>query len=206
VPRRVLPAAAHDSSAASELIYVVRRQWHIDVGFAAPEPTAPLAGFSARLQGAQYLLFGFGDRHYLTAKGSVFPDMLIALWPGPGLLLVSGLGAPPQQAFGPANVVALHVTSLQRRAAETFVLQSLSDPGGRFEPYALGPYQGSLYFSATARYSGLYTCNTWAAQVLQAAGLPVRSAGVVFASQLWRQIHRWAAGARLPLAAALSRV
>jgi hypothetical protein len=57
-------------------------------------------------------------------------------------------------------------------------------------PYANGPYEGSLYFSAIPQYSAFHTCNTWAAEGLSAAGLPVESAGVVFAGQLWGQVRR----------------
>ena len=35
-------------------------------------------------------------------------------------------------------------------------------------------------------------CNTWAAQVLKAAALPIHSAGVIFAGQLWGQVRHLA--------------
>jgi Protein of unknown function (DUF2459) len=56
--------------------------------------------------------------------------------------------------------------------------------------YAPGPYPGSGYFNAVPRYSAFHTCNTWAAEALKAAGLPVRSRGVALAGQLWRQSRR----------------
>ena len=59
---------------------------------------------------------------------------------------------------------------------------------------APGPYEGSLYFEATPRYSALYTCNTWVAHALAAADLPVRVRGVIFAGQVWRPALKLAAG------------
>jgi hypothetical protein len=50
--------------------------------------------------------------------------------------------------------------------------------------------QSSLFFAAAPKYSAVHTCNTWAAEALRAAGLPIHSRGVVFASQLWSQIRR----------------
>jgi hypothetical protein len=118
---------------------------------------------------------------------------LAALWPGPGLVLATGLIAPPQDAFGAAHVIALTVTVQQAHDAQAFIWQTLESPA----PYATGPYEGSVYFAATAKYSAFHTCNTWAAEALAAAGLPIRRAGVIFAGQLWAQVRRLP-GAVLP--------
>jgi hypothetical protein len=66
---------------------------------------------------------------------------------------------------------------------------SLLRQNGEAGVYAVGPYPGSLYFGATPGYSGVHTCNTWVAEVLNAGGLPVRSAGVIFAGQLWTRVR-----------------
>ncbi len=102
--------------------------------------------------------------------------------------MITGLTASSQAASGAAEVIPISVTVAQERAAQAFIWESLSKTPTPIKAYAVGPYQGSLYFSAKPRYSAFYTCNTWAAQVLQAAGLPVRSAGVIFAGQLWTQV------------------
>jgi hypothetical protein len=171
-------------------IYVARREWHIDIGFAEEDLAPPLNSLTADFPGVRYLFFGFGDRHYLTAKRQNIPIMLSALWPGPGLILATGLGATPGEAFGAVHVIPLSVTLEQSRAAQAFIWDSLSTHSEDISAYASGPYEGSLYFSAVPRYSAAHTCNTWAAEVLRAAGLPIRSAGVVFAGQLWVQTRR----------------
>jgi hypothetical protein len=50
------------------VVYVVRRRWHIDIGFAAGDLSPPLASLSSRLPGARYLVFGFGDGQFLMNK------------------------------------------------------------------------------------------------------------------------------------------
>jgi hypothetical protein len=154
------------------------------------------------------VFFGFGDRHYLLAKSQNVPAMLGALWPGPGLMLITGLIAPPSQAFGADQVIELRVSATQAQGVQAFIARTMgrgdssfgADPPPQFAgvtpgvtPYAKGPYEGSLYFSATARYSAFHTCNTWAAEALQAGGLPVRSSAVLFAGQLWREVRKVAA-------------
>jgi hypothetical protein len=176
-------------AAPSAIIYVVRRGWHIDVGVAAADLMPPLSSLRATFPSARYLIFGFGDRHYLLSRGKSFPSTLVALWPGAALVLVTGLTAPPASAFGGNNIIELSVTAAQMRALQAFLWRTLVTDNDVSRPYAQGPYAGSLYFAATARYSALHTCNTWVAEGLQAAQLPIRSRGVVFAGSLWRQVR-----------------
>ena len=61
------PAPGRSRAEPATTVYVVRRKWHIDVGFAAAD-LGPLAFVSAEFPGAKYVFFGFGDRHYLLAK------------------------------------------------------------------------------------------------------------------------------------------
>jgi hypothetical protein len=177
-------------SSATTAIYVARRGWHIDVGFEASELEPPLASLEVQFASLRYLSFGFGDRHYLVARNKNFPGLAAAIWPGPGLLLATGLTAPPEEAFGPTQVIRLSVSPEAARAAQAYIWASLASENGIATPYANGPYQGSQYYSATQRYSGFYTCNTWAAEVLHAAGLPIHSVGVLFAGQLWAQVTK----------------
>jgi hypothetical protein len=178
----------------ADTIYVVRRGWHIDIGFAAPALVDPLGTVSGEFPGARYLLFGFGDRRYLMAKHSHVPAMLGAVWPGQALILVTGLAATPATAFGEKQVIALQVSPVQSRELQGFIAGSLQVVGtsGRFAVTAPGPYGGSLYFNSGLKYSGFHTCNTWAAEGLQRAALPIRSRGTVFAGQLWRQVAQLA--------------
>ena len=178
-------------------IFVARRGWHIDVGFATGELEAPLRSVAAKLLDARYVFFGFGDRRYLMSKHHM-PAMIEALWPGRGLILVTGLSASPAEAFGAVHVIELRMSPEQSSAAQDFIWRSLTKTGpppdgDRIDVVARGPYEGSLYFNARAKYSAMHTCNTWAAEVLGNAGLPVRTAGVVFAGQVWSQTSRLSA-------------
>jgi uncharacterized protein (TIGR02117 family) len=186
-PRRAEDAARFESQ---KIIYVARRGWHIDVGFAAQDLEPTLASLRADLPSARYLFFGFGDQHYLIANHKNFPGLLGALWPGAGIMLVTGIAGTPEAAFDAVHVVRLAVSPAQARAAQAFVWDSFVKDGATAEPYAQGPYAGSLYYSAVAKYSAVHTCNTWAAEALQSAGIAVHRFGVVFAGQLWSQLKR----------------
>jgi hypothetical protein len=189
-PPRVAEEHSARSSSDSIVIYVIKRKWHVDIGFAAADLRPPLASLRADFPGTQYLLFGFGDRHYLLDQDRGVGGALAALWPGPGVMLVTGLTTTLQAAFGEDNVMEIPVTTAQLSDALAFVWRGLSAPNGAITPLRAGPYEGSLYYPASQGYSAFHTCNTWAAEALQAAGLPVHSFGVELAGQLWIQARR----------------
>ena len=109
-----VPALGAPQAAATEpsaVVYVARRGWHIDIGMATADLRPPLDALASQFPGAQYLFFGFGDRHYLLAKRHNAPVLLAALWPGNAVLLVTGLAATPQEAFGASHVIELATLS-----------------------------------------------------------------------------------------------
>ena len=182
-------AWAEDGAAPS--VYVARRGWHIDVGYAARDLREPLRSIAKNFPDAKYVFFGFGDMHYLAdVKNQHGPAMLGALWPGRGIILVTTLKSAPEDAFGTMNLVALPATEQQLQASQDYIWKSLLTQPHGVEVYRAGPYDGGYYFLAGPRYSALHTCNTWAAQTLRAAGFPIHAQGVLFARQLWSQVRR----------------
>jgi len=187
-------AVPRDESAAggeATAVYVIHRGWHTDIAFAAPDLHGPLAGVAHDLAGANYLVIGFGDRRYLEARDRGPWVQMLALWPGQGLMLATGLRATPQQAFGADQVVELRLSPQRAQAIEAFVWRSFrADAEGAVRSEAPGPYGGSRFYPASPRYSALHTCNSWTAEALQAGGVPVHSGGVIFSWQLWSQLSQ----------------
>jgi TRAP-type C4-dicarboxylate transport system permease small subunit len=182
------PAAA---PAAVPSVYVVRRGWHIDVGFATQDLREPLRSIARNFTEAKFVFFGFGDMHYLAdEKNQHGPAMIAALWPGKGIILVTTLQAAPSEAFGSTQVIMLNASEKQLQDTQDYIWKSLATAPQGVEVYRPGPYEGGYYFLALPKYSAFHTCNTWAAQTLRAAGFPIRARGVLFAHQLWSQVRR----------------
>jgi hypothetical protein len=194
-PGEAQPGEAQPGASPPIVMYLARRHWHIDVGFSVRELDPSLAFISRRFPRAKYLFFGFGDRHYLLSKRKGSSTLSGALIPGPGIILVTALENSPAQAFGAAHVLEFDLSAVAMAAAQSFVRRTLSGEPGTADltPVADGPYESSLYYGAEPRYSALHTCNTWAAQTLDSAGLPVRTRLVLLAGQLWRQARKLAA-------------
>jgi uncharacterized protein (TIGR02117 family) len=175
---------------ASSIVYIARRGWHIDIGLAVSDLTPPLDAVADKFVDARYIFFGFADKHYLSAKHHNAPTLLAALWPGGAVILVTALSGSPDEGFGASHVIHLTLRADQMRALRTFLWNSLVATDQKLSVYEEGPYEGSLYYLGRAKYSAFHTCNTWAAQALRAAGLRVRTSGVIFAGQLWSQARR----------------
>jgi hypothetical protein len=184
------PTAAVPPEPEQVVMYLARRSWHIDVGFAVRDLDPSLAFVARRFPQAKYVFFGFGDRHYLLSKSKGTSALAGALFPGPGLILVTAIKNTPAQAFGGPHVLEFALPAAQAAAAQGFVRRALAGGAGDIAPVAEGPYEGSVYYSAVARYSALHTCNTWAAEALQSAGFKVHTHLVLFASQTWNQARK----------------
>jgi hypothetical protein len=129
---------------------------------------------------AAWMVFGFGDRDYVLAESPGLGTSLAALWPGPGAILVTGLRVAPDAGFGAGASIPLRLPPGGMAGVAGFITASLATP----EPLRPGPYPGSLFLPASRFYSAFYTCNTWTAEGLAAAGLPVEPAGILFAAQV----------------------
>jgi Protein of unknown function (DUF2459) len=183
-------------TANDAFVYVIRREWHTDVGLPVEEISGPLATLENPFPGVRFLTFGFGERQFLVNHKKDFGAMLGALLPSQSALLMTALAASPEQAFGSQSVVALRISraGLYQIQATLWHELELSAAG---EPMLLasGPYEGSEYYAARDTYYGLYTCNTWTADILRAGGLPIPAAGVLFAGQVmgaasWVGMHQ----------------
>jgi uncharacterized protein (TIGR02117 family) len=185
------------SEPKTETIFLIERGWHTDIGLQATQIANRLNPLRVTFPGVDTLLIGFGERAYLLHRDHNFADMVAALVPGPGALLVTALRGTPQTAFPPDDVVVLNVSVRGLARLTTFIAESFETTlGGTPREIADGPYPGSLFYASTRTYSAGYTCNTWTAEALQSAGLPVNATGVLFAGEVADQARRIAQAQR----------
>ncbi len=194
MPQETAAPAVSTAQQPSADVYVLRRGRHTDLILPVAQLHGPLTAVAADFPGARYLTFGFGDRQYVLATHKNLAHLLLAPLPGAGLLLVTGLQDEPAEVYGAEHLVALPLQPQKIDAIAGFVWDSLQqDDKGAVPPYLPGQYPGNVYYPSKRVYYGLYTCNTWTAEALRSAGLPVRSFDVVFAAQVWDQVRVMAA-------------
>ena len=181
-------------------VYVTASGWHTGIALPVRRLNGPWRGLLRDFPGADYLLFGWGERDYYMAREPTAGDALRALFPGPAVLLVTPLDGPPQQVLIGAKVYALGLTTAGFADLANYVWAGF-DQAAKGSPRRIGNglAPGSVFYAGTGTYSATDTCNTWIAKGLRSSGLPVTAAGVVFAHQVVEQVEG------LPDAANLSR-
>ena len=183
------------SAPPTETIYVISGGWHTELGLSVEAITGPLTALKREFPSARYLVFGWGAHDYYMSQNPGIGDLLRAASSGPAVMLVIPLEISPEAFFGASNVLALPAPPGGTRRLSQFLWDYLAVEKER-PPRRIGtgPYPQSVFYASTGTYNLAHTCNTWTAEALHAAGLPVNAAGVVFARQVLDQLQSISAG------------
>ncbi|WP_180970578.1 DUF2459 domain-containing protein [Burkholderia sp. WAC0059] len=173
-------------------VTVVERGWHTDVCVRDEDAGAWARSLALGLgfDGARFLCFGFGERQYVLTRTHDPLATVSALFPSEAAVLMTVLRATPAEAFGRSGVVDLGISRAGLIGLQAFLRRSIRiDAAGRAMQLGEGPYPGSVFFAATGTYDAFYTCNTWTADALRSAGLPVQGR-VLFAGDLMYKVRQ----------------
>ena len=185
-------APAPDPGPPAATIAVVARAWHTDVCIRSEDADRRVADLARGFAGARFLCLGFGERRYVTSGDHGVVASLAALLPSPAALLLTTLTNTPAEAFGEANVIRIDVDAAGLQRLRAWLARSAEhDDAGQPVRLRDGPYPGSAFFAATGTYELFHTCNTWTAEALQAAGLPI-SRRALLPGDVMRQAQRYA--------------
>ena len=173
-------------------VFVIDHGWHTGIVVRQADLPVGLWPTHRDVAGSEYIEVGWGDRDfYLAPKGTLALALKAAFRSTATVLHVVALDGPPDRWFAGHEVVTLRVSERGFRGLADFVGAAWArDESG--EPILLGPglYPRSRFYRATGRYSLLTTCNTWTAEALQAAGLPINPTSVVTAGQVMSEARR----------------
>ncbi|MDO8840126.1 MAG: DUF2459 domain-containing protein [Parvibaculum sp.] len=177
-------------SADAHRVFISSNGWHTGIVVAIadiPEERIPEA---ADFAGAVYLEFGWGNAEFYPTPDPGIGATLRAALPGPAVVHVAPLDAPPGEAFIDVEEIALLLSAGEFRRLIDYLHESFEREGERrVWPSARGLYRFSMFYPATGRFHLFNTCNTWTARGLAAAGLDIRTAGTQRAEDLMRQLR-----------------
>ncbi|WP_421991463.1 DUF2459 domain-containing protein [Roseococcus sp.] len=196
LPRRALLAGAaglagcatlpppHGCPTGENRIRVVSRSWHTEIAV----PAEAMGSFAATYRGATTLMFGFGKRNFMITPARGLAEWLAGPFAGPGIMQVTALSVPPEEAMA-ATVLTLPLDDEGlRRLTESLWDSFRLDAGGH--PVHVSQIRGSDFYEAARGYSLDHTCNAWTAEKLAVAGFPVVSEGVLLSGDVMRQVAR----------------
>ena len=176
-------------------LYLIAGGWHTEIGLSRAAAHDLPAALTESFPDARYLVFGWGARGYYTADHPDSGDALQAIAPGPAVMLVIPVAVPPAQAFGAENVLALPVAQEGVARLSQYLWDDIArDSDGIPRRVSAGPEPGSVFYASAGTYDIARTCNTWTAEGLHVAGLPIDPDGVIFARQVLSQARPLAQG------------
>jgi uncharacterized protein (TIGR02117 family) len=170
------------------VIYVVSHGWHTGVVLKTGDIPAAvdwpeISDFAQN----DYIEVGWGDRDYYPAPETTLTMTLKAgFWSRQSVLHVAGFNEPVRKFFAASEVVEVALTDEAFQELCAFIARSyLRSPGNRGVRIGPGLYGNSGFYPAQGKFHAFRNCNTWVAEALSAAGLPMNrstiSAGSVIA-------------------------
>jgi hypothetical protein len=114
-----------------------------------------------------------------------------AFWSSGSVLHLVGFDDEPRQFYPKADIIELRLLRPNFDRLVGFVSEGFLRPNSNGRAQASpGLYSYSRFYPSNRKFSLLNTCNTWVAQTLETAGLPVSASRVITAGQLSEQIDR----------------
>jgi uncharacterized protein (TIGR02117 family) len=198
--------SAHSSSGAeipfhaeaknATTIFIVHDTWHAAIVIKKADMATVFLPELRDFPSADYLEFSWGDREYFPAPdGGVGLALKAAFWSTGSILHVVGFKDAVEKVYPSADIIGITLSEegFQR------LIKFISDTFSRQHPPAPaearpGLFSNSKFYAAEGKFSLLRTCNTWVAEALSAAGLPINPGYVITAGNLNKQVRSFAAG------------
>jgi uncharacterized protein (TIGR02117 family) len=174
-------------------IFVVNYGWHTSIVIKKADIHSSALPELRDFPDAEYVDIGWGDWDYYQAPD---PGLGLALkaafWSSRSVLHVIGFKDAVENYFSGSEIVRITLSDEAFRMLVEFVSAAFVRPDG------VGPAPGlhglapnSRFYPATGRFHLFRTCNTWVAEALQAAGLPIAPAYAFTAGNLSYQVKRF---------------
>ena len=180
-PPRPLPCdpGLHPGATTELGVWLLDRGWHTELALPHTALDAALVALAGG-EGAAFVAFGFGKRDFVLAEGGDLAVLLAGPIPGPAVVEVT------RRAWLPEGAVWLPLNREGLAALRGFLAGSVAD--GDSQPILRG--DGRRLHAAVRGYSLNFTCNTWVAEALAVAGLPVSADGVRLTRGVLGQVAR----------------
>ena len=173
-------------------VWVVDHGWHTGLVLGRSSVPRGLLPEGDDFPAAHYLEFGWGDADFYRARDpGVALAVRAAVLSRASVIHVVGLPMAPETTFASQDLVEIRLSRPGFDALARFVHNSFDREGqGVASPREAGLYGDSAFYSSRERYHLLNTCNTWIADALRAAGLPITPAYAMTAGNLMWQVRR----------------
>jgi len=172
-------------------VFVAHDDWHSAIVLRRSDIPAAALPEIKDFPGAELVEFSWGDRDYFPAPhAGLALTLKAAFWSSGSILHVVGYNASIKRLFPGSEIVEIHLSEESFQRLLGFLSDTFSRPqaGVAAEPRP-GLFPNGRFYLAEGKFSVLRTCNTWVAEALNFAGLPVNPRLVITASSLGNQLR-----------------
>jgi uncharacterized protein (TIGR02117 family) len=171
-------------------VHIVRSAWHAGLVLRKGDIAAKTVPELSDFAGAEMIEFSWGDRDYFPdPSAGVFAALRAAFWSGGSVLHLVGFRGKVEDLYFGAEITELRMSKDAFDRLVTFLASEFArtDPSLPAKPRP-GLYPHSRFYGATRKFSLTRTCNTWVAEALNFAGMPINPGLVITAGNLNDQL------------------
>jgi len=175
-------------------VYVIPQGFHTGIAIRRADIPAALIPEAGDFPAAVYLEMGWGDwNFYQAVEPGLFTLLGAVFVPSASVLHVVGVEGALDERFPAMERRRLNLGARQFAALAAFLHESfLRNDEPRAAAIGPGLRRNSLFYPATGAFHAFNNCNTWVAQALEAAGLPIGRPLPFTADALMERVRRLA--------------
>jgi uncharacterized protein (TIGR02117 family) len=173
-----------------KLVLVAHDSWHAGIVLRKADIPIDSVPELVDFPDAEFIEFSWGDKDYFPdPDAGVFTAIKAAFFSRGSVLHVVGFSGNPKSFFRSGELVELRLTTDAHGRLLEYISHTFSRPSPRDRTEAsAGLVSYSRFYPATHKFSLKKTCNTWVAEALKSAGLPVSPGHVMTANSLATQL------------------
>ncbi|MGH7810647.1 MAG: DUF2459 domain-containing protein [Candidatus Binatia bacterium] len=175
---------------ACKSVFVVHNSWHAAIALNREDLSGEVLPELGDFPDARFVEFSWGDRDFFTdPNAGVWSALRAAFWSNGSVVHLVGFNDGVKEFYRGAETTELRLAPPAYRLLIDFISRTFARPAhvGRAQS-SPGLFAYSRFYPATAQFSVLRTCNTWVAEALSAAGLPLSPGSVLTAGNLASQL------------------
>ncbi len=180
------------SHSNAKSVFVVNYGWHSAIVIRRAEIPQSILPEIQDFIVIDYLEFGWGDwDYYQAADPGVGLALKAAFWSSRSVLHVAGLRGKVTDHFRGSEIFEITLSDESLKRLIEFVSNTFlrSNATKQIESRP-GLQPSSRFYPATGKFHLLRTCNTWVAEALAFAGVPINPAYAFSAGNLSSQLRR----------------
>lgn len=173
-------------------IYIISHDWHTGIVIPNHKFNNKLLSLNEHFKNAKFYELGWGDKDFYQANEITTKITLKAVfWPTASVMHVVALSSEPRFSFPFSKRIELELSEkayklLIDNLTKTFKLNEKNELIKKTK----GIYGYSYFFEANGYYFMTNTCNSWTAEMLDAAGIPIRTCFTLTADSVMSQVEK----------------